>query len=370
MRHDPPLRVAILWKQLSGYSVACFRALASEGVELLLVNPAPKPDAPYDDARLRAGLPGYAWTGAPAPDRLRREAEAFRPHALVVSSWDVGPYRRLARAMNGRALRVLCMDNPWLGTAKQWGGRLASPLAIRPAYDVAFLPGERQAAFAHRLGFDDDRILWGLYSCDHDAFSRLSSVPSHQRRPAFLFVGRLAPEKGVDVLARAYARYRGGAERPWPLVVCGSGPLSATLAEIPGVELRGFVQPHDLPDAFRDARCLVLPSLFEPWGVVVHEAAAAGLAVVCSTACGASTRLVLDGYNGEVVRPGDATHMASAMARIAASDDRTLAAYGRRSSELARQFTPRRWARYLAGRIPELCRGVGVEAPGRSGPST
>lgn len=364
MPPEPPLRVAILWKQLSGYAAACFRALAAEGVELLLVNPAPKPDAPYDDGRLRGGLPGHSWTGAPVPGRLRREVGAFRPHVVVVSSWNVGAYRRLAREMRGRALRLLCMDNPWLGTAKQWAGRLASPAVIRPAYDVAFVPGERQAAFAHRLGFGDDRILWGLYTCDHAAFTPLAATPLGDRRAAFVFVGRLATEKGVDVLAPAYRRYRAASDRPWPLVVCGTGPLAPVLAAIPGVELRGFVQPDGLPAVLGDARCLVLPSLFEPWGVVVHEAAAAGLAVVCSTACGASTRLVLDGYNGEVVRPGDVAHMAAAMGRIAGAGEATLAAYGRRSSELARQFTPERWARYLVERIPGLCRAVGAPSPG------
>ena len=365
MLPEAPLRVAILWKQLSGYAAACFRALADEGAELLLVHPAAKADAPYDDARLRAGIPGHSWAQALDARVLRNEVEAFAPDALLVSSWNVGPYRRVARHMSGRALRVLCMDNPWLGTLRQWGGRLVSPLAIRPAYDVAFLPGERQVPFARRLGFGDDQILWGLYSCDHAAFSAVSATAGANRRDAFLYVGRLSPEKGVDVLARAYLAYRAMVADPWPLAVSGAGPMEEALAEVPGVEMRGFVQPDDLPRVFGEARCLVLPSTFEPWGVVIHEAAAAGLAVVCSTACGASTRLVLDGYNGEVVRPGHAGDLAAAMARISVADASSLAAMSERSTELARQFTPRRWATYLTARIPDLCVAAGIEEPPR-----
>lgn len=361
------LRIALLWNLLSGYAAACFRALAAQGVELLLVHPAASPSAPYDDARLRGDIPGHSWAVAPSENGLRREIEAFAPDALIVTSWNIGPYRRVARGMRGRALRVLCMDNPWLGTVKQWGGRAISPVAIRPAYDVAFVAGERQAAFARRLGFGDHRILWGLYTCDHAAFSPVARVLAAHRPGAFLFVGRLAPEKGVDVLTRAYRRYRAIAHEPWPLIVCGTGPLAPVLAEVPGVELRGFVQPDDLPHVFSHARCLVLPSTFEPWGVVIHEATAAGLAVVCSTACGASTRLVLDGYNGEVVRPGDAGDLAEAMARISAADESSLAVMSERSAELARQFTPERWARYLTARIPDLYRAVGVENRRRGG---
>jgi glycosyltransferase involved in cell wall biosynthesis len=172
--------------------------------------------------------------------------------------------------------------------------------------------------------------------------------------PRFVFAGRLTPEKGVDVLAAAYGEYRQMVESPWPLLVCGTGPLSSTLRALPGVESMGFVQPAELPQVFSRAACLVLPSTFEPWGVVVHEATAAGLAVVCTSACGAATRLVLDGYNGAVVAPADASGLASALARIANADDVRLAEMSRRSVELAGQFTPQRWARYLIDRIPQL----------------
>ena len=355
------VRVAILWKQLSGYARASFLALASEGVDILVVSRAAQPDAPFDDAQLATGLPGYQWDDAPGEDRLRREIEAFSPDALLVISWDVTGYRRVARSMAGRTLRVLCMDNPWRGTPKQWAGRLVSPLLIRPTYDAAFVTGERQAAFARRLGLPDDRILWGLYTCDHDAFSEVADRSRNALRPRrFIFVGRLAAEKGVDALARAYRLYRDSVPDPWPMLVCGTGPLAAALGAVPGVELRGFVQPADLPDAFAEASCLVLPSTFEPWGVVIHEATAAGLTVICTSACGAGTRLVLDGYNGVVVTPGDATGLSRAMARIAAADDSTRAEMSRRSVELAGQFTPSRWATYLVERIPQLREMIGL----------
>lgn len=353
--------MAILWNKLSGYAQASFRALAYEGVDVFVVYRSATSDAPFDDRHVALDLPGYHWDRAPNEDRLRAEIHAFDPDALLVISWGIGGYRRLSRAMRGRTLRVLCMDNPWLGTAKQWAGRTVSPVLIRPTYDAAFLPGERQAEFARRLGFGDERILWGLYTCDHDAFA--SVAPPDGRRagvPRFLFAGRLAPEKGVDVLTRAYGEYREMVESPWPLLVCGAGPLSATLRDVPGVEAKGFVQPAELPRVFSQASCLVLPSTFEPWGVVIHEATAAGLAVVCTSACGAATRLVLDGYNGAVVAPADSRGLASAMVGIASTDEPLLAAMSRRSVALAAQFTPRRWARYLIERIPRLRALVGL----------
>lgn len=354
------MRVAILWNQLSGYAHASFRALAAEGVELFVVHKAARTDAPFD-GQVATGFPGYVWDETQDEHRLLAEIEAFAPDALLVISWNTGDYRRVSRSMRGRTLRILCMDNAWLGTAKQWAGRLASPALIRPTYDAAFLPGERQAAFARRLGFRDEQILWGLYTCDHDAFTSISAErTSRGERPRFLYAGRLASEKGVDVLTRAYQRYRDAVACPWPLLVCGTGPLATAFDNVDGVESAGFVQPADLPKLFARATCLVLPSTFEPWGVVIHEATTAGMAVICTSACGAATRLVLDGYNGVVVAPGDAIGLAGAMQRMADADDESRAEMSRRSTELAAQFTPHRWARYLVERIPQLRAAAGL----------
>jgi glycosyltransferase involved in cell wall biosynthesis len=374
MTPSPPLRIAILWKQLSGYWIACFRALAAEGVSVHVVHRAAHPDAPYSDASLAGAFPGHCWDAEPDEPRIGREMAAFAPDALLVASWDVGAYRHVARTMKGRTLRILGMDNQWLGTPKQWGGSLISRLAIRPCYDVAFVPGERQATFARRLGFGDDRILWGFYTCDYPAFAAAAAgeaaaavgvgvggepgagdepgagAEGGLRRPAFVFAGRLSSEKGLDVLVEAYRSYRGQRRDPWTLVVCGTGPLAASLDQVEGIDARGFVQPGDLPSVFARASCLVLPSTFEPWGVVVHEAAAAGLAIICSTAVGASSRFVVDGYNGALVPPGDPASLAGAL-DVMSGPATPLAAFSRRSSELARQFTPERWARYLVDQI-------------------
>ena len=168
-------------------------------------------------------------------------------------------------------------------------------------------------------------------------------------------------EKAVDVLADAYRRYRSSVSAPWPLLVAGTGPMAGELAAVDGVEMLGFVQPAELPAVMARAGCLVLPSRFEPWAVVLHEAAAAGLPIVCTSACGASTRFVWDGYNGVVVSPDDVPALASGLARIsgASSDDRRC--MGAASSSLAAQLTSTRWATYVLERVSGLRRELGLE---------
>jgi glycosyltransferase involved in cell wall biosynthesis len=338
-----------LWKQLSSHASACLRALTTEATVKVMYR-APSPDAPYDDASLTKGLDATGWTASISRSEVRGALEAFEPDVILVCSWDVGAYRREAIRWRGRALRVLCMDNSWLGTPKQWAGRLGSPIIIKRAYDVAWLPGERQVAFAHRLGFGSREVMTGLYSCADEFFEQAPST-AHQ---GFLYVGRLAPEKGIDVLADAYAQYRASCDLPWDLAAAGAGPLTGLLRGQPGVEVLNFVQPQDLPALYRSRGCLVLPSLFEPWAVVVHEAAASGLPIVCTDVVGASTRLVVDGYNGRVVGARDSAALAMAMRWIATRSEEQRRAMSSASRSLAGQFTPRRWAEHLLDRVAEL----------------
>jgi glycosyltransferase involved in cell wall biosynthesis len=353
--------VAVLWDSLSGYVHAQFAALTQAGVRLLVVHRSLRSDAPFDQDEVTRTIDARAWSEAPNEAELEAALDDFDPDALLVMSWNVGAYRRAARRRRGRTLRILCMDNQWWGTAKQWGGVAVSRFVLQPAYDAVFVAGERQAAFARRLGFRSEQMLWWLYVGDTPVFEKVA-VDRGERLPpgAFLYVGRLAPEKAIDVLADGYRTYRARVEQPWPLLVAGTGPELHHLAGLEGVELLGFVQPSELPDVLARAGCLVLPSRFEPWAVVAHEAAAAGLPVVCTWVCGASTRLVLDGYNGVVVSPDDAAGLAAGLARISGASDAERLAMGEASMQLARQMSPQRWASYLLGRIPELRAGIGL----------
>ena len=67
---------------------------------------------------------------------------------------------------------------------------------------------------------------------------------------------------------------------------------------------------------YRACDVLVLPSWFEPWGVVVNEAVAAGLAVVASEAVGAAAELVRDGVNGRVFPVGDVAALGACLGDV------------------------------------------------------
>jgi glycosyltransferase involved in cell wall biosynthesis len=348
------MRIYLAWQYITGYSTSGMHALVEQGhdVRLMFQEALVHPPflAPFDDAALTKGLEAVGWSGQPDEDLLMRQLDEFQPEVLIVNSWHIPVYMKAARRWRGRALRIVVMDHQWLGTPKQWLGRLTRQFYIQRAFDAAFMPGDEQAVFARHLGFEQREIIVGLCTCE----GAFHTGPQDPPQDAFLFVGRLVDTKGVDVLTAAYRAYREQTSDPWPLKVAGIGPMDAELGAIDGVELLGFVPPKDLPSVMTQAGCLLLPSRFEPWGVVVQEAAASGQAVICTSACGAASRLVLDGYNGRVVAPGKPAELTEAMHWLANADPAMRRAISGRSVELAKQYTPQRWAEHLVDRSREL----------------
>jgi glycosyltransferase involved in cell wall biosynthesis len=115
------------------------------------------------------------------------------------------------------------------------------------------------------------------------------------------------------------------------------------LRDQPGVVDAGFTQPGDQAEMFARHGAFVLASNFEPWGVVLAEAAASGLPLVCTTACGAGVDLVRESVNGLRTEPGDVPGLAKAMRWMHDHEDQ-LAAMGRTGQDLARNFSADAWA--------------------------
>ncbi len=342
------MRIAILWTGLSGYLNACLKELASrEGVELFVSHQAPVQEAPYDDRHFAWMRNRLVWHSRAEFTPLEERLGAFKPEIVVFCGWHVPAYRRTAKERARQSWRVMVMDNGWRPTLKQRMGTLIAPWYIAPLADAVWLPGERQAVFARKLGFEERAILWGSLSCDQPAIETVHLLRVTEGRAvphSFLFVGRFVSEKGVDQLVKAYESYRERSIDPWPLVCCGAGPLSSHLEGRPGIRVKGFVQPDQMRNILASAGCLVLPSIFEPWALVVHEAASAGLLILASRNVGASVHLVQDNHNGYIFDGRDVKEIAALMSRVSNLSDARLDAMSRASHLLSKQFTPARWA--------------------------
>lgn len=141
--------------------------------------------------------------------------------------------------------------------------------------------------------------------------------------PVFLYCGRLAREKGVELLLRALARLRVGVPRS-RLIVVGDGPerarlqrLAAELGVAVAVHFAGWQPPGDVQRLMGEAWALVVPSLWaEPFGLVALEAITRGLPVVASEAGGLAD-IVVDKVSGLTFPAGDEQTLSRHLGSIA-----------------------------------------------------
>jgi 2-deoxystreptamine N-acetyl-D-glucosaminyltransferase/2-deoxystreptamine glucosyltransferase len=216
------------------------------------------------------------------------------------------------------------------------GGRIERA-ALRRADAVVVLTG-RTAAALRDDGVPAERVSVIPSGFDPALFAgpRTDAFPGVPR-PRIGYVGRLAPQKRVDVLVRAFGQLRGEAS----LVIVGDGPdgeevrrLAAAGPAAARTTMRGFVDHTAVPDVLSSLDLLVLPSVYEEMGSVLVEAMAAGLPVVASDV-GGIPEVVRPGENGVLVPPDDVASLVDALERLAGDprERARLAACARALSE-------------------------------------
>ena len=355
------MRVFFCWTHISGYMAACWRALSQRpGVEVsVLAYRSGDKEANFRDdvvAGLKVRL---------LDERERVDANLIRsivvdakPDVLVLPGWASDAYRGLAfEPALANAKRVMTMDTPYRGTMRQRVGRFKMA-AYFANIDRVMVPGERAWQLARALGFEERKIRRGMYGVDYESFSALLARRANQPGgwpKRFLYTGRYAEQKGIDVLLAAYSRYRKEVPDPWPLTCCGMGEMKSHLAGREGVEDLGFVQPADMHDVMARCGVFVLASRYDPWPLVIVESSAAGLPVVCTEACGSAVELVRSQHSGWLVATGDAADLTRGLL-LAHQSYNDLPLMGRRAQQLAEAYSAQAFAQRWGQMCDELVR--------------
>jgi glycosyltransferase involved in cell wall biosynthesis len=360
-------RVLILWAHLPGYLAACLRALLDtyRASVLIIVN---RPD-PQSHDKILEKVPGFRFidmssSDAPNERNIRRMIHDYRPQMTVAGVGKWGPLPRLAAAAkDAGSLVIWAIDHIWCGS---WRDHVNAVLAnlgvIYNRFDGVWVTGSLGRQYAKRLGFPTRCIFEGVLACDTDLFRtvgerRFATDYASDWPRVFLYVGRYIECKDLNTLVRAYAQYRKLADLPWELWCAGNGPLASVLRAQDGIRNLGYQTSEGCATLMGKSGAFILPSRFEPWGVVLHEAACAGLPILASDACGGTANLVRDGYNGFCFPAQDDKRLASLMHYVARRS--CAGAMGRNSLSMSRQFDPELWAETLLLRIPNwLDRGI------------
>jgi glycosyltransferase involved in cell wall biosynthesis len=253
----------------------------------------------------------------------------------------------LAALKHRKCPALLGFDNAWSGSLKQQLSTFYGRMFLKPLFEYAFVPGSQQAVFASKLGFQEKSIIRGAYSCDVSKFSSVIQQP--QRHNRLIYAGRYSPEKYVQPLFELFHKLAEKEFPNWELHCIGTGPLWNERLQSPHIVHHGFMQPDGLLAFMSTGNAFVLPSTFEPWGVAVHEFAAAGYPLILSDAVGAAEAFLETTKNGYLFQAGNKDALEDALRKMMSQSQAQLLEMGLHSRALAFSITPESWATSVAG---------------------
>ena len=368
--------LAVSFTNFGPYHLARLRALAcllarsgrrliayeTAGTQAIYPWKTPREQEPFEwvtlfpDGELDA-LPRWACVQAmrEALDRDRPDAVGAvgyaRPESMAILRWALAHGRPTVLMSESQAI-----DHP-----RVWWKEAVKRRRVR-RFSAALVGGPRHRDYLVSLGMPAERITFGYNAVDSAALA--TEVERYRREPNvrhglpeapyFLAVNRFVPEKNLVRLVRGFARYRRRSlGHPWELVLCGGGPgageIELAVAEsgcAAAIHRPGFLQADELARWYAFASAFVHPSLMEPWGLVVNEAAACGLPLLVSDRAGCVETFVPGGAESTGLRldGSDVEGLAATLNWMANLPESERQGMGQRAAAIAAEWGAERFA--------------------------
>jgi len=182
-------------------------------------------------------------------------------------------------------------------------------------FDTFLAPGEKTKHYLEYMKVDSSKIITTGYSVNNNFFieqyqlyknkkETLLNELEIKRKQNFIFIGRFAPEKNILTLLYSFLEVSKN-NSEWGLILLGDGPLKNEINTFISnndlqdkILLPGFIQQDEIVKYLIASNVFILPSLSEPWGLVVNEAMLTRLPVIVSKKCGCISELVKEGIIG------------------------------------------------------------------------
>ncbi|WP_255441675.1 glycosyltransferase [Cyanobium sp. BSA11S] len=241
------------------------------------------------------------------------------------------------------------------------------------SFAAALVGGQSHQAYLRKLGFGGpislgyDVIDNQFFQAQAQRYRREASAQGLTLRPYLLASNRFVGRKNLGSLLDAFAQVAASIDssQPFDLCLLGDGQQRAMLEQrcrhrgLPCLKAApwdpqaisepsdscrvlfpGFRQIDELSRFYAHAVAFVHPALSEPWGLVINEAMAAALPILCSSNVGAAEELLEEGVNGFLFNPADTHSIAACLRRFLALSDQEQLAMGQASSRLLAERCP------------------------------
>jgi glycosyltransferase involved in cell wall biosynthesis len=186
--------------------------------------------------------------------------------------------------------------------------------------------------YLYELGADPDRVFISIQTIDVHKWKRSAEIWRDSKdeikselglkNKVILYVGILEQRKGIHFLLEAYRNVIENLKNTSILII-GGGSEEVRLKEYcrqnglaENVVFAGYKQPSELPKYYALSDLFIFPTLWDPFGLVVIEALASGLPVLCSFYAGAAEDLIREGNNGYILEPRDIEKMSLLLSTV------------------------------------------------------
>lgn len=261
-----------------------------------------------------------------------------------------------------RGLKVLIRDEATLISApRNFAKRLVKEgffAGLKRLVDGFLAIGTLNREYYRHYGISDEKIISVPYAVDNAFFQAGAERAAAGReqlrrelglapgRPVILFVSKIEPRKRPADLLAAYLKLTKTIAVAGPpyLLFVGDGdqriPLEEVVRdkELDSVRFLGFRNQTELPAYYDLCDVLVLPSVQEPWGLVVNEVMNAGRAVIVSDQVGCGPDLVRNGENGYIFEAGDISGLCQTLRRVLENRERCQL-MGQKSLEIINKWS-------------------------------
>lgn len=336
--------IVICWWQLPIYAARCIGAFVKQSKEDVVVTRIQTSRFPIKGAAEMTGT--RVIDIAENESRTLTEILGETPSAIVCGGWYPKVYWKwLQEVKHVGGKTIFCTDEPYRGQGiKEWIRNLRFQVCFRRWIDFVFVAGEGgRKKFVDFYKMPAKRVVSGVYSGDPELF--YNGEPLNTRAKKFVYVGHYDENKNVLALCKAFAQTQ---NQDWSLELYGGGPLAETLKqyETERIKVNGYINADQLGDVYRAARCFVLGSFSEQWGVVVHEACMCGCLLLLSNRIGSRFDFARQ-ENAALFNPASVEDLRKAFESIMAKTNAELEAGQKKSVELGKAFTPNQFATRL-----------------------
>ena len=342
------MNVLILYTELADYFLACLKELENKIDAIHIIHWPVRDEAPFifsvpDKVILHNKTSDYK--------EILNLSKIINPSIILCSGWVDSNYLKIVKYYNQKIPTVLLFDNQWKASLKQILGVLLSSFILKNKFSNVWVTGSSSKYFAQRLGFSDDKILTGLYSADTTKFSKFRQKYLKSKKnkfpKVFLYVGRYVKHKGIFELWKAFIELQNEDPTEWELWCLGTGEEFDNRILHPKIKHFGFIQPLEMNKYLSQSGVYILPSIYEPWGVSVHEMAAAGFPMLLSENVGSSEEFLEENINGFHFNSGNKREIKEKLKKIINLRESDLLTMGNKSFNLSLKNSPKIWAEKL-----------------------